>query len=228
MELLRAREVLSAACALAAIGALGAAPLALAAGTEPRILSVEPLRVGELLACRVATANLPGETLATSMQSGLPSAVEIVLDVLDTKDRVVAGNRVTFRLAFDLWEETFRVEGAGEERDFTTRGELETYLAAPPRLPVAPISGLAPDARVRLRVGVLLHALAPRESDRLASWVSGEASADSRPNPVANEDGREVVVSLGKIIRYFFDEARGEEAVSAVATSGWFTPKDLQ
>lgn len=204
------------------------AVVARADSAAPRVVSVEPIRVGELLACRVATAHLPGETLANSMASGLPSAIEMVLDVLDAKDRVVVGNRVTFRLAFDLWEETFRVEGAGEERDFATRVELEKFLEALPRLPVVPIARLAPRARLRVRVGVLLHALAPQESDQLETWVSGETSSEARPDPVGSEDGREVVVSLGTLIRYFFEEARGEEPIAAVALSGWFTPGDLR
>jgi hypothetical protein len=132
-------ELLSALVLAAMIAATGAAPPATyvpPAVEDPRIVAVEPLKTGEVLACRVRTANLPGAKLTSSMKSGLPSAIEMALEVLDPKDRVVIGRRVTFRLAFDLWEETFRVEGGGEERDFTSQDELEAFLAELPRLPV--------------------------------------------------------------------------------------------
>jgi hypothetical protein len=202
-------------------GALLAA--AAAADGAPRVVSVEPVRAGELVACRVVAEHLPGEKLWASMRSGLPSAIELELDVLDVKDRVVAGNRVTFRLAFDLWEETFRVEGGGTERDFTSSEELEAFLARLPRLPVAPFARLeqqlARRDSLRVRVGIVLHPLAPRESARLGEWVAGDSRRPT--DPVASEDGREAVVSLGTVIRYFFEGARKP---SEVASEAWSAP----
>jgi hypothetical protein len=243
-------ELLSALVLAAALLATpaGGAPLAPASGMEaagsaaeaaPRIVAVEPVRAGDLLACRVRTANLPGAKLASSMRSGLPSAIEMVLEVLDPKDRVVDGQRITFRLAFDLWEETFRVEGAGEPRDFTSQHELEAFLAELPRLPVASFERLRDAAKnrepLRVRAGVVLHPLAPQESERLGDWVAGEASDDEREpsqsrsdptrfaEPVANDDGREVLVSLGQVIRYFFEGGRERSEVAAQGVSAPFT-----
>ncbi len=222
----------------AMLAAAGAAP----ASQDPRIVAVEPVKTGELLACRVRTANLPGAKLTSSMKSGLPSAIEMALEVLDPKDRVVGGQRVTFRLAFDLWEETFRVEGAGEERDFTSQAELEAFLAELPRLPVASFARLQDAAKnrepLRVRVGVVLLPLAPRESERLGDWVAGEngehAPTQDRSDPtrfsepVASDDGREVLVSLGQVIRYFFEGGRERNEVAAEGISAPFTIAGLR
>ena len=196
------------AVAIAVASVASAAP-GVATGDEgwpPRIESVDVFRDGRLLACAVRARGLPGDRIASSLPSGLPSALELALEVLDDEDRVVGGNRISFRIAFDLWEEAFKVEGVGGSRRFHDLASLESFLETFPRLPIAPLTALDADRRHRVRVEIRLHPLAPRETDRLGEWVAGgaETSGDRR-GPGGEE--REVSVSLGEVIRFFY---RGE------------------
>ncbi len=223
------------ALALAALVVMAAASPARAAaqdsgaGSPPRIVAVEPVRAGELLECRIRTENLPGAKLTSSMKSGLPSAIEMALEVLDPKDKVLDARHITFRLAFDLWEETFRVEGGGTERDFTSQEELEAFLADLPRLPVASLERLRDAAArresLRVRVGLVLHSIAPRESEKLGDWVAGPPRTTE---PVGSEDGREVSVGLGTMIRWFFEGGRAKAEIAALGISAPFSIADLR
>lgn len=190
---------------------------------EPELVAVEPSRSATHVTCTVQTAHLPGDRLSSSLESGLPSAIEMDLDLFDARDRVVGTNRVFLRIAFDLWEEVFRVEGAGEPRDFADLAGLEGFLGRLPRLPVAAIEPLNGAKQHRIRVGLQLHPIAPRETERLGQWVAGEGGDGETADP----DGREVSVSLGEVIRFFYRGARRAGAAESERFSAWFVPDAL-
>jgi hypothetical protein len=200
-----------------------AALVTAAHAAEPALVAVEPARSATHVTCTVRTAHLPGDRLSASLESGLPSAIEMDLDLFDARDRVVGTNRVFLRLTFDLWEEVFRVEGAGEPRDFPDLAGLEGFLGRIPRLPVAALGPLDGAKQHRVRVGLQLHPIAPKETERLGAWVAGESGERETADP----DGREVSVSLGEVIRFFYRGARRAGAAESERFSAWFVPDAL-
>ena len=144
-----------------------------AADEQPRVDEVTPARVGDLVVAHFVTSGLPGSKLLQSMQSGLVSAIEVDLALLDDRDKVVGGNQVSLQLGFDLWEELFSVFTAGSERRFQTLVDLQTYLARPEMMPVIPVSNLLEGARYRVRVGLRVHPIAPAEQARVEDVIAG-------------------------------------------------------
>jgi hypothetical protein len=123
------------------------------------------------------------------MRSGLVSSVELFLDLLDERERVRAGNRLTLRLAFDLWEEVFSVEEGGQRRRLADAAELASYLGTLPPLPVAPLSALEPGGRYRVRVGLRLHAIAPGERERVEDAIAGVGGGQRGPPGGVGQSG---------------------------------------
>lgn len=205
----------------AILGTLLAAP---SRAAEATIEEVVPTREGRLLTCSVRTTALPGGRLRSSLESGLPAAIEMALDVLDERDHVVGGNRISLRVAFDLWEEIFRVQAMGDDLRFQDIEGLQGYLGAIPGLPVSPLAALDASKRHRIRVGLRLHPVAPQETERLSNWMAGE---DDRERTTDGSDGREVSVSLGRVIRFFYRGARRDDADESERLSPWFVPDEL-
>jgi hypothetical protein len=199
-----------------------AAGAALAADETARVTAVTPARAGDLVVARLRTAGLPGERLLQSMRSGLVSAVDLDLVLLDDRERIVVGNRVSLQLAFDLWEEIFSVRSDGRERRFTSLDDLQTYLAELGAVPVAPLGELAPGASYRLRIGLQVHPIAPAEQERVEDAIAG----DGRPRR-EGQDQQEASVSLGRLIRFFY-KGGGDDRAGQVMLSGWFTRKELR
>jgi hypothetical protein len=186
-----------------------------------RVTAVAPQRTGDLLVAHLDTRGLPGDKLLQSMRSGLVSAVELDLVLLDEDEHVVAGNRVSLQLAFDLWEEIFSVRADGSERRFRTLDNLEAYLADLRGVPVAPVSALEDAGRYRLRIALAVHPIAPAERDRVEGVIAGE----SRPRR-EGQDEQEAQVSLGKLIRFFY-KGGGEGGGGQEILSAWFTRREL-
>lgn len=227
------------AAALFALSALlGAAGRPAAAGpetpgtpraAEPRVVSVSPAIRGDDLVCDVETRGLPTEEAARSMRGGLPSGVEIVVDLVGGTDETIVRRRVFFRLSYDLWEEVFRAEEGGSERRFDTLGSLRSFLETMNGLPVAPLAGLSNDARYRIRVDLVPHAIAPAERARIADWIAGEGGSEGRgaSGTARDADEREVSFGLGSLIRFFYGGANEESSARAAGESDWFRIEEI-
>jgi hypothetical protein len=202
-------------------GVFGLFTLPCWADDPPRLLKVEPARAGELVVCKLVTAGLPGEKLSLSMQSGLVSSIELFLDLLDERKKVRAGNHITLQLAFDLWEEIYSLEENGHHHRFADMEGLISYLNELPHFPVAPLKSLTPAGQFRIRVGLLLHPIAPSERHRVERVIGG----DNR-NP-STGDRQEVSISLGQLIRFFYKDGSGRPKPQSELLSQWFRLEDL-
>ena len=201
---------------------LAAGAVTAAADTTARVTDVTPARVGDLVVARLATEGLPGEKLLQSMRSGLVSAVVLDLALVDDREKVVGGNRVSLQLGFDLWEEIFSVRADGTERRFHSLDDLSAYLKELGAVPVIPVSRLAPETRYRLRIGLEVFPIAPAEQDRVEDVIVGS----QRPRR-EGQDQQEASVSLGRLIRFFYEggaDGRGGQEI----WSAWFTRKELR
>jgi hypothetical protein len=183
-------------------------------------LTVEPGRAGELVVCHLTTTGMPGEKIVSSIHSGLISSVELFLDLLDEQEKVLAGNRISFRLGFDLWDEVFAIRNGGEHR-FDEMEELVAYLADLGPLVVAPQSLLAPTETYQIRAELLLHPIAPSERQKVEKVIGGD---NRQPGP---GDSQQMTVSLGQLIRFFYKDDTGRDNVQSVVSSRWFRSEEL-
>ncbi|MBN1824648.1 MAG: DUF4390 domain-containing protein [Candidatus Eisenbacteria bacterium] len=225
---MKRRPPFSHICPVVLAGLLVAALSALAAAASeegPRVVAVEAVLSGDTLLCDVATAGLPDERAAESMRGGLPSALDVVVELVDEEERVLVRRSVRFRIAYDLWEEIFRVRDEGRaaaERRLEDIDSLRRFLRDLSGLEVAPLAAMEGSRRYRIRAGIVSHAIAPAEKERIGDWISGGDAGTDR-----DADRREVSLGFGGLIRYFFgggDEGPPEGA----ASSDWFRPEELR
>ncbi len=189
---------------------------------EPlQILDVQPGRAGELVVCRLVTSGLPGEKVVLSMRSGLVSSLEVFLDLLNERQKVLAGNRISFQLAFDLWEEVYAIRGDSQQYRFSDLTGLVAFLSDLVSLPVATHSALSPAERYRIRAGLVLHPIASTERDRIERVIGGD-NRSARPG-----DGQEVTVGLGQLIRFFYQDGSNRPRSQVEAVSRWFRAEEL-
>ncbi len=208
----RCRQALLLLPLLAIAGLAGAARAAEPA--SPRVLTVAPAVRDGLLGCRVTTAGLPGERLLSTLHSGLASAVEVDVVLLDGKGRAVAGNAVMLRLSYDLWEEAYSVTAGAASSQLPDDDALRAWLAAPPWLPVGPLAAIAGAGPFSLRAALRLHALAPEAREDAAAMVAGP-------------EGQSVSVGLGALIRSFYRRHDADAGLVGAARSAPFRAGEL-
>lgn len=215
------RPTLRARAALPLVLALALAALPTPAGAAVRLLGVTPVRAGDQLACRLSLSGLPDERQLQSMRSGLIAAIELDLAVVAADGTVAAARSLTLRLGFDLWDEVFSVAGAVNERRFPTLEALRAWLAAPDALALAPWTLIDANGSYQLRVAMAAQPVARDERERVGHLIAGE----SRREP-ARQDRQEASVSLGRLIRFFYQGGRDEHE-GLTAASEWFGRREV-
>jgi hypothetical protein len=183
-------------------------------GAPPRVLTVTPAVQDGLLGCRLTTAGLPGDKLLSTLHSGLASAIDVDLLLLDDRGRAVAGNVVTLRLSYDLWEEAFTVATGAAIAQLPDDSALKDWLASPPWLPLGPLAAIAGTDPFSVRAALRLHALAPETRDDAAAMVAGP-------------DGQSVSVGLGALIRSFYRRHDADAGLVGAAHSPPFRAREL-
>ncbi len=186
-----------------------------------RVVGITPGHQGDMVVCHLQTAGLPEEKQLQSMRSGLVSSVEIDLALLDEDNRFLGGRTMILRLAFDLWEEVFSVRDGGHQQRFHSLNDLEEYLADLGNLPVATFSSLDQSRRYRLRVGLMVHSIAPDEKKRVEEVIAGDHRSHRE-----GQDQQEASVSLGRLIRFFYKDGHNDREGGELL-SGWFTSRGL-
>ena len=185
---------------------------------EPAVTAISPVRDNGHLACRILTEGLPGERLLSSMRSGIVSAVDLDVDVLDARNRRVAGARITFQPAFDLWDEVYSVLVDGREHRLDDVAGLRAWLARPPEMRLLPHGDLRVfEEPLVLRGALTLHPIAPRDRRRVQDVIAGSGA----------EDRNEATVSFGKLIRFFYKDREQTSDPAGAARSRPFDVEEL-
>lgn len=205
-----------------AIAVLALGGVAAADDGTARVTGVTPARTGNLVVAHLTTAGLPGERLVQSMRSGLTSAIELELVLLDEQRQVLGNGRLDLELAFDLWEEVFSVRGHGPERRFRDLEELRGYLRELRAIPIAPLDRVPPEMRCMIRVGLLVHAIAPAQKQQVGDVIAGDPHTTR-----AGQDRQEASVSLGRLIRLFYKGGARRDGVLETS-SAWFVREELR
>jgi len=147
--------------------------------------------------------------------------VDLDVALLDARLKPVQRGSLSLQLAFDLWEEVFAVRGDNGEQRFADLSALHAFLAEFEEVPVAAVSTLEAGQRYQVQVGLRLHPIAPSQRRQVEDAIAGDQRI-RRPG----DDFQEVSISLGRLIRLFYED-EGEPA-RGVAVSSWFTLEDLR
>ncbi len=183
------------ACFLVLLCVLSPAVAALEQGG--RVERVRLLRSEESLVCDIDLSGLFTPPIESTLRSGLPVVVDIVLVMIPAGGRE-QGRLLRSELSYDVWEDLYILR----------RGESETIFSDFPALRRAAerYRGLAlgeqgpPGGATewRLRLSVSVTPLGGRERRRMARWL---AETVSDPDDPAS---RELLLDLGGLIGSFF------------------------
>lgn len=204
-------------CTLAPLLAPGGA----AAKDAPpiRIVSISPSRNDTLICCTLRTLGLPDAATRETLASGLPSALVVAIERLDTPGGHRGEILAEIRIEPDLWTRTFVLRTPLAEHRVRTIEEIASLLAELGPLPVARIRSVSPNTQIKIRARLAVYSLAPAEAHRVHAILGGDTES-------GGSDRQEVSVNIGSLIRYFLRHGENEEWVCE-AVSPIFDPDTL-
>lgn len=194
------------------------------AAQEWRLSDVQPYRSGDSLTLRFSSSHLLRSDIRKSLLAGLPLIMEIHIS-LTRGQQPVATVRRTYRIRYNVWEESFTLWAPGGPRRFTTLPALETALSRFDGLLRAPLKSLPPDGEYRFWIEARLALLTRRQSRVLEDWM--EKGAPLEEELPSQERSTGFKLNLNRLIQMFMGSKEKQPEYRTEAVSAPFRPEQL-
>ncbi len=190
----------------AVLGALLTPALLVAAEQRARVGHATPLRRGGELVCDLGLTGLFPPAIENTLRSGLPVVIDLACEVRPEGGGRTIGQFQRSEVRYDVWEDHYTLIRDGRSRDFPDFEAVHNACRRLENLVLAPLSALAPAARVSLSLRVAVNPLSGEERERMARWLAETVTDPGDPS------SRELRLDLGGLIQSFFrggDAGRG-------------------
>ena len=120
-----------------------------------------------------------------SLGRGMPATFQLHAELWRKRsgwfDRMEQASDATMRLRHDGWEETWRIERAGQSPlTFTSLDSLESALSRAIALPIGMLDRVPGDASCYIVVSATVKPLNVEDAAEVEGWLSGEAQQQRR------------------------------------------------
>lgn len=182
---------------------------------EIRVKSITPALKNDSLVVSATFENLFSPKIVGTIQSGLPSIIQIEMRLLDAHGRHLGRKFLTRNIEFDIWEEKYMIRENGHTRTFLRFEEVQKEMRALSREPLATRRVLRAGATytVQLRVGII--PISARQAGKVTDWLQDPNQTEERLASENRTSGFEL--NINKLVSYFIGKKKGSRYIS-----GWF------
>jgi hypothetical protein len=129
------------------------------------------------LTATFTAANLFSPRIVESLDRGLPATLEYELQLWKKRsawfDKLVAVNRLSYRVVFDPWEEGFRiVTKAGSSQAVFDIEHIEQSLCFNVTARIADLAFVDPTGTYYVAIKATMRPLSPEDIDEVETWLS--------------------------------------------------------
>ncbi len=177
-----------------------------------------PGRSDGWLVAGVQGANLLDLRTRSTIESGLPGTLVLLLAVEEEGGRIVAVRETQRTLELDLWEGTLQLREGDRVVTYFGLAAADSAWSSFQDLRLVQLRELRPGVRYRLHAELMVRPLGVEDRRRVSRWVS------------RREEGqrRELSLDLGGLLQHFVGRAaRGDQEVNARLSSEPFRVEDL-
>ncbi len=205
--------------------ALLSGPLAFAQSDDIWVERIAPVLQDSVLAVSVEVKNLFSPRITGTIQSGLPSIIQIEIRLEDDGGQEVAYKFISRQISYDIWEERYTVDGGDTVLVFS---EFDSVMAFGRRLDLEALTPVAElDARqtyvVQVRAGIV--PISTRQAERVSDWLLDPNQTEERIASEQRSSGFEL--NLNKLVSFFVNRNSKPDFASSWFSSRKFRIYDL-
>jgi hypothetical protein len=186
---------------------------------------IEPALVNEILTVSGVIHNLFSEKIVGTIQSGLPSMVEIEVKLLDAEGRTKLRRRYLRTISYDIWQERYTVR---REDTTVVSGDFEAVKRLTSRLEhvvLAPKTVLDARTRYAIALRVRVIPISVRQGQKVLDWLR---EPNQTEEDLASEDRSSGFrLNLSKLVSFFVGGNKRRQNRSPWYSSRMFRLSDL-
>ena len=165
--------------------------LAVAQGQEPATLSGAELSrsaAGDTLLCRFSGEPFLSESVQSTLLSGLPVLINLNL-VIRTDGQIRLRENKRFRMSYDIWEDQYQLDGAGERYLFPDLEQLRAFWSAFNWKIVFPRQAENAEKNLGGRITAKLTLLTANQGRELRDWLFNDNQTEETSPGLMRDTG---------------------------------------
>ena len=185
---------------------------------QTRIDQLEVYRSDGWLVCEIRSSEMMDSRIRSTVESGLPGACLYDLRLKWSDNGEILRLPLKLSLRLDLWEDTYYVEGAGQQESFASLDRADSAWAHLGGVRLMRLDQLDANRSLELEVVLLVSPLGAEQRAWIDDYVS-QANRNQR---------NELSLNLGGFLKKVFGKSDATDQASASMASAPFTVRGLE
>jgi len=194
-------------------------------GDAIRVESITPRLLNNQLVVSAKFENLFSNKIVGTIQSGLPSIIQIEIKLRDNVARQLAQRLFVRSISYNVWENRYTIRGDSTH----SYSNLEAVKNASSRIDsvvIGPAEQLRTAASYQLQVRVAIIPISSIQSKKVTDWL---LDPNQTEEPIASDDrAGGFKLNLSNLISYFVGERKQSQYSSDWHSSPAFRIEDLK
>jgi len=189
------------------------------------VKNIVPRLENDTLKVSAEFVNLFSEKIIGTIQSGLPSIVQVELKLLDSRRRQITRKFISTSIEYDIWGEKYYLTRNGRKQTFESFAEAEKACTRlqDEKLFIRTNRWDDKAYTVQIRVGII--PISSGQAEKVTDWIMDPNQTEETVASDNRTTGFEL--NINKLISFFVGKKKGSKYVSGWVASPPFRWKDL-
>ncbi len=169
--------------------------------------------------------NLFSKKIVGTIQSGLPSIIQIEMKLLEGKEKTLVHKTLMRRISYDIWQERYAIDSPDSTQILTDFEAVKKVSSALQDEPLVQRQKLRPTSRytIELRVGII--PISTRQAEKVSDWLLDPNQVEE---PLASDNRSSgFELNISKLVSFFVNRKKGSRYRSEPFRSKPFKLSDL-
>jgi len=190
--------------------------------TRPVIVEATVYTTGSHIVSNVTSKHLFSESVAGTVQSGLPAVVELLFRMIEGKSRLINQGLVSYELRYDVWEDRYTIAAADSTRIYPTFEAMGYAMENLKQVSLGVMDMLDGNTEYSVEFGIAVHPLRSKDKQEIEGWVSDNVRGSADPSR------HQQVLNINELIEHFFLRNKDDATRSQWHRSATFTRNGLR
>jgi hypothetical protein len=195
-------------------------------GGEIRVQNIEPSLNQNYLAVSAVFQNLFSPKIVGTIQSGLPSIIEIEIKLLQEDKRSVLHKRFTRTISYNIWEERYTINSEDTTNTFYDFEEAKKFSSEFKNLALIEKNNLDENAKYKFLIRVGIIPISTMQAEKVTDWLRDPNQSEEY---LASDDRASgFKLNLNKLVSFFVGNKKRSQYSSSWYSSDAFRIKELK
>ncbi|MFQ5633109.1 MAG: DUF4390 domain-containing protein [bacterium] len=188
------------------------------AQSEIRVERIQPQVNSDRLTVSADFLNLFSKRITGTIQSGLPSIIEIQIRLIEGEKKQIARKPLSKSIEYNLWEERYIIRSADTTVTTVDFSQVKLLTGRITKEPLAHRRDLSAGKRYRIEIRVGIIPISSRQADKVSDWLQNPNQTEE----VVASDNRSsgFRLNINKLVSFFVSNKKGSQF-----RSKWFSSR---